>query len=820
MTHVAEPPTPHAAGDPARPRWTSPARGARVTPRPEVLASAALGLGLVAIFFWKAVFTGQVFIFRDILRVYLPTKAYWAGRILGGGFADWYPFDALGQSLPVATVAGVFHPQNLLFLVLPLLTAMKAAILVNFPIAFVGTWGLTRRFGLGRTAATVSGLLFAFSGYLVCITNNLAYLTAAATVPGALWLADRAAERPTPSRIGAAGLTLALVLLAGDPLAFVMATALAAGVVLVRRGRADPWRGLGIAGVLAATAGLFAAIQILPVLLTLPAIRAQGQTLASAERWSLHPIRLVTPFLGPLFAGYGTKVHAAIASRLLHTGTLPGLWVDSLYLGAPTAALVMVGVAANRRRPATWILAGAVVLVTLLTLGRYTPLYGLAFRYLPLWHVFRFPVKLAWLPTLLLALGAGFGLQAALTFQPWRRRTVLLLGGGALAAAGLASLEALTGVVTRTGLASLWSGPVPEAVRTHLHQGFLRWSLVGVVTAGLFAMVLGGVRHARLKHILLAAVTLAMLYQANAPLYVVGDRAALRSGNALLTAAGHAPARPPEPPDRVYTVAPNTTFRRLPGVSLIDGVTAFLSTAMVPDVGALDGVASAGAYLPAASQRVAGATAATRLWFFRLARLFSVRYLVVDRVRRPGLRFPPDRVVARSPLLALSLLETPAPLPRAYLARPRCVASPDQAMRAVATGTFELGSEAIVECRHPLAAAPPGPLGRARLVSQLPERVEVSVDASAPAVLVLNDAWYPGWRATVDGHPAPILPANALVRAVPVPAGVHDVVFRFRTRGLVLGASLTGASLGLWAVLVLVAAWRRRRTTRAPEPTR
>ncbi len=105
-------------------------------------------------------------------------------------------------------------------------------------------------------------------------------------------------------------------------------------------------------------------------------------------------------------------------------------------------------------------------------------------------------------------------------------------------------------------------------------------------------------------------------------------------------------------------------------------------------------------------------------------------------------------------------------------------------------------------------------------MSQLPERVEVSVDASAPAVLVLNDAWYPGWRATVDGHPAPILPANALVRAVPVPAGVHDVVFRFRTRGLVLGASLTGASLGLWAVLVLVAAWRRRRRLPAPEPTR
>jgi uncharacterized membrane protein YfhO len=53
------------------------------------------------------------------------------------------------------------------------------------------------------------------------------------------------------------------------------------------------------------------------------------------------------------------------------------------------------------------------------------------------------------------------------------------------------------------------------------------------------------------------------------------------------------------------------------------------------------------------------------------------------------------------------------------------------------------------------------------------------VDAPADGYLVLNDPYHPWWRASVDGRDAPILRANVLFRAVPVPAGRHRVEFAF-----------------------------------------
>jgi len=90
-----------------------------------------------------------------------------------------------------------------------------------------------------------------------------------------------------------------------------------------------------------------------------------------------------------------------------------------------------------------------------------------------------------------------------------------------------------------------------------------------------------------------------------------------------------------------------------------------------------------------------------------------------------------------------------------------------------------------------------------------PNDVVLHVETDAPALLVLSDTFYPGWRATVDGTPVPIYQTNAALRGVPVPAGAHRVEMHFRPRTLQIGLGLAAA--GGLACLALWWMERRRR---------
>ena len=108
---------------------------------------------------------------------------------------------------------------------------------------------------------------------------------------------------------------------------------------------------------------------------------------------------------------------------------------------------------------------------------------------------------------------------------------------------------------------------------------------------------------------------------------------------------------------------------------------------------------------------------------------------------------------------------------------------------------------------------PPGSAEAATIVRFGPSRIEIGTTAAKAALLVVAEAWYPGWHAFVNGREVPCLRANAWMRAVVVPAGSTDVVLVFRSTYLALGAWITAASL-LLAGAVLA---RPRGSARAAE---
>ena len=100
--------------------------------------------------------------------------------------------------------------------------------------------------------------------------------------------------------------------------------------------------------------------------------------------------------------------------------------------------------------------------------------------------------------------------------------------------------------------------------------------------------------------------------------------------------------------------------------------------------------------------------------------------------------------------------------------------------------------------------AGPSP-GEVAVLSYREGRVRLRVSAARPALLLVREAWAPGWDARVDGVATPLLPAAGVFFAVRVSPGDHVVDLRYRAPALRLGFGLAGG----WLVLVAVAALRR-----------
>jgi hypothetical protein len=139
----------------------------------------------------------------------------------------------------------------------------------------------------------------------------------------------------------------------------------------------------------------------------------------------------------------------------------------------------------------------------------------------------------------------------------------------------------------------------------------------------------------------------------------------------------------------------------------------------------------------------------------------------------------------------------PAALPRAFRVR-AALREPEQpavALARIVSPGFDPRRVAYLDdpptaLRLAPGTVPPRATGEVRIVIDDPEHVALATRGPHPAAVVVTDAWYPGWEASVDGEPAALLRANLAFRAVAVPPGPHRVELHYRPaslrRGLVL----------------------------------
>ena len=84
-----------------------------------------------------------------------------------------------------------------------------------------------------------------------------------------------------------------------------------------------------------------------------------------------------------------------------------------------------------------------------------------------------------------------------------------------------------------------------------------------------------------------------------------------------------------------------------------------------------------------------------------------------------------------------------------------------------------------------------------KIVEHSPNRVTIDAYLSEPGLLVLADAYYPGWKAFVDGKETKIYRANYVMRGVFITGGRHVVEFRYDPLSFEVGVIISLASLVL-----------------------
>jgi len=740
----------------------------------------------------------------DVPISYYPWNALARSLIHAGTFPSWNPYAFAGTPLFANVQVAWASPFSLPLWLLPLNYGLGVAAALKLWTAAFGTYLLVRELRLGFWPGVIAGVGFALCAFNVAWLTHGVFVSVAALLPWTLWLTERLMRRGRSVDGLALAAVVAVALAGGHPgtqAHILAATALyallraASSAPLPRRDRAVR---LGWVGAALALGGLLTAWLLLPgaqaahdTIGTLARSNgspgfASSELTPSVLRTALFPEWWGRPSehvqLGPSHFRERTFYAGAVVFALALVALLaPGGWRRK----GPFVVLAALGTAVALRTPGLWDLVIHLPVFDSIQNGRSLLLF-----------VFAVPVL------------AAFGLQALLDRAVPPRRLAAVLALCALAPAiAVASL-------------SLDGDALGAALQQMLHRSRARVAPAALVLASVgWWLVLVGA----------AAAAVALAARRTRARWPIGAvLAGLVVVDMLHFAHGFQPMGPaaqilPPRPPAIAFLQRHASDARIAGVARnIDDWTLpadWSSTYGLRDVRGFDAPFPTLRYAQLLS--LAEPQAAAGFAFFTLASvgpkvlgMLGVRYVITP----PGLPLANGELRVAYDAPDARVYQNDAALPRAFVASGVVVVGEAaEAGGVIASEGFDPRVEAVVERGEldttglELAGG-----GSARVVSERNDKVRLRATLRRPGLVVLDDQMAPGWSVEVDGRPARPVRTDMVLRGVVVPAGTHEIVWRYRVPGLRAGAALSG--VGLAAVLAWASVLVVRSRRRAPQP--
>jgi hypothetical protein len=734
---------------------------------------------------------------RDTDRMYGPIRTLVVEELRAGRLPLWNPYEGMGKPLFAEGVHSVLHPVSVAGAFLA--PGSVDFLLIGYLLfAALGALAFARSLGATPLAAAAAGVAYATCGFTASMTGNPIFLAGAGSLAWML-AAVRWVGAGAPWGPAACAVATAVAIFSGDFQLVLVGGAVGAALAVDVGG----WRALPRAAAGLAAGALLAGVQLSATWGALgESARAGGLRPDELVQWALAPGRLVEWLIPGLAVGV---LADPLPVDLLGGPTLGGPFAESVYLGAPMLLLAAMGLGWAGRRT-RWVLCVAAALLLWVALGHH-----LGSRQLlggvPIWSQFRFTEKMMAPFSLLAVAAAALGIDRLAGDRVARWSPV--------AAGAVAAATATVAMVARASPDALQGMLAPVTGHGEAGAAFL----VGTLRGGALHAALGAsalLALLRLAPAARRAMAAALLAASTAVATSYGAHFGLASA---IQGAVDLPVEAPAPGLRLaHPVKPDLPEPSAYGLDDVDVWLMSERLQLYPPFNVAQRIDSISGYSGLSPWRLEVLEATFGPAWWSVARRFGVTHvaagwsavgahasvaegavaggrLVLERAS------PPLRIwaVPHAPWASFARSVTTVPGPRAALAAlQRLVASGDD-------------GEVVVEAPQ----APQAGAGRVLAVARGTESLRVEAESLTGALLVVRDAFWPGWRAWIDGAEVPIRPADLLVRAIPWPAGRHVLEMRYEPPELrvgwllsALGAAVTGA--------FAVPAVRRRRSGGAP----
>jgi hypothetical protein len=798
---------------------------------------------LTAWLFRAFLFSGDMLFGSDTMSLGYQARHFFAEALRTTGFPLWNPHILGGTPFLEALSGGdSLHPLSVaLLLVMDTHRALGWKLVIHVFLAGLFTYGWLRAIGASRGGALVggTGALLAPSFVTLVFPGHDGKMFVVAMTPLLFWLAEMMWHRKDLVPGALLALSIALVIFSTH---FQMAYFLfgALGVYMAFRavqvGRARGWRagatGYGIfLGFSLLGAGI-GAIQLLPAVEYVTEFSRRAATTVEAASpeaaraysasWSLHPeeaVSLVVPeFVGGSVGGtawtdetyWGRNAFklnheylGAVLLLLALLAFLPGSSRPGHRSEGDSAALGNGGDGDRARvalpgegppRSTRWFLAGLGIVAALFALGANTPVWRAFYEVLPGVSLFRAPSMVVFLTAFATCTLAGLGVDRAaraLATADGRRR-VLQWTGGAAAILALGGVLAASGLLLDLWQALLYPDLPPDRVTAlgrlepHLVRGFF---VVAVLTGGLAAAFWAAGKGILSAPVLLAVATglvVVDLARVNVPFIQVTDPTQLTVPDANMRFL-EARTRQ-DPPFRVF--------------SMVRSGADVQPSAFGIDLAAGHHPNDLLRYQELIGMEGGGVPQHLLAFHPVVMAALNIRYLLWPDAQLGPLEGvePVSRIQTPDGRPWTSVYPYPG-LPRAYLVGRYRVAAADETLGVLLDDpSFDPASEVLLEEAPPFDPVPvpadgPSSAGAVRWLEREPDRIVLEVEASAPALLVVSQNWFPSWKARVDDELTPVLRANHTLQAVAVPAGRHRVEIAVESEALGQALMLSGLSL-------------------------